>query len=63
NVIYKDLNVNMKRVAFDSNDGIFEGHIEVLVQGVHHLNNLIENLRKVDGIKSIVREDEIEAED
>ncbi|MBL4586772.1 MAG: bifunctional (p)ppGpp synthetase/guanosine-3',5'-bis(diphosphate) 3'-pyrophosphohydrolase [Flavobacteriales bacterium] len=63
NVIYKDLNVNMKRVAFDSNDGIFEGHIEVLVQGIHHLNNLIENLRKVDGIKSIVREDEIEAED
>jgi len=58
-VISKDLNVNMKSIAFDSNDGIFEGHIKVLVDGVTHLNNLITNLKKVDGIKTIVREDVI----
>jgi guanosine-3',5'-bis(diphosphate) 3'-pyrophosphohydrolase len=58
-VISKDLNVNMKSIAFDSNDGIFEGHIKVLVDGVTHLNNLIANLKKVDGIKTIVREDVI----
>lgn len=57
-VISKDLNVNMRSISFDSHDGVFEGHIKVLVQGVHHLNNLITNLKKVEGIKKIVREDE-----
>ena len=57
-VISKDLNVNMRSISFDSHDGIFEGHIKVLVQGVHHLKNLITNLKKVEGIKNIVREDE-----
>lgn len=56
-VISKDLNVNMQRISFESNDGVFEGHIRVMVEGVQHLNNLIANLRKVDGIKTIVRED------
>jgi len=56
-VISRDLNVNMQRISFESNDGIFEGHIRVLVEGVQHLHNLMDNLRKVDGIKTIVRED------
>ncbi len=60
-VISRDLNVNMQRISFESNDGVFEGHIRVLVEGVQHLNNLVNNLRKVDGIKTIVRED-IEAQ-
>ncbi|MDB4678268.1 bifunctional (p)ppGpp synthetase/guanosine-3',5'-bis(diphosphate) 3'-pyrophosphohydrolase [bacterium] len=60
-VISKDLNVNMKSISFESNDGVFEGHIKVLVQGIHHLNNLIDNLKKVEGIKKIVREDEKES--
>ncbi len=56
-VISRDLNVNMQSIAFESNGGVFEGHIKVLVEGVTHLNNLINNLRKVDGIRTIVRED------
>jgi GTP diphosphokinase / guanosine-3',5'-bis(diphosphate) 3'-diphosphatase len=60
-VISKDLNVNMQRIAFESNDGVFEGHIRVMVEGVQHLNNLMNNLRKVDGIKTIVREDDMDA--
>lgn len=59
-VISKDLNVNMQSIAFESQDGVFEGHIKVMVEGVHHLNNLISNLKKVNGIKRIVREDELE---
>ncbi|MCF8275633.1 MAG: bifunctional (p)ppGpp synthetase/guanosine-3',5'-bis(diphosphate) 3'-pyrophosphohydrolase [Flavobacteriales bacterium] len=59
-VISKDLNVNMKSIAFESHDGVFEGHIKVLVEGIHHLNNLIVNLKKVNGIKKIVREDELD---
>ncbi|MCF8258892.1 MAG: RelA/SpoT family protein [Flavobacteriales bacterium] len=56
-VISKDLNVNMQRISFESHEGMFEGHIRVFVEGVQHLNNLIGNLRKVEGIKTIVRED------
>ena len=58
-VISKDLNVNMQSIAFESNDGVFEGHIKVLVQGIRHLNNLIDNLKKVKGIKKIIREDDL----
>jgi len=60
-VISKDLNVNMQRIVFESNDGVFEGHIRVMVEGVKHLDNLMTNLRKVDGIKTIVREDDMDA--
>lgn len=59
-VISKDLNVDMKSIAFESNDGVFEGHIKVMVEGIHHLNNLMDNLKKVNGIKKIVREDELD---
>ncbi|MBI1287781.1 MAG: RelA/SpoT family protein [Flavobacteriales bacterium] len=59
-VISKDLNVNMQSIAFESNDGVFEGRIKVMVEGIHHLNNLVANLKKVSGIKKIIREDELE---
>jgi len=59
-IISTDLNVNMKSIAFESNDGVFEGHIKVMVEGIKHLNNLIEKLKKVKGIRKIVREDELE---
>ncbi len=59
-IISKDLNVNMKSIAFESNDGVFEGHIKVMVEGIEHLNNLIAKLKKVNGIRKIVREDELE---
>jgi len=59
-VISKDLNVDMKSISFESHEGTFEGHIKVMVEGTHHLKNLINNLRKVSGIKTIVREDEMD---
>lgn len=58
-IISKDLNVNMQSIAFESNDGVFEGHIKVLVEGTQHLHNLIRNLKQVKGIKNIVREEEL----
>lgn len=59
-VISKDLNVNMQSIAFESNHGVFEGRIKVMVEGIHHLNNLFNNLKKVKGIEQIVREDELD---
>lgn len=56
-IISNDLNVNMKSLSFDTNDGTFEGHIRVMVEGTNHLNNLIKRLGQVEGVVSINRED------
>ena len=56
-IISKDLNVNMKSLAFDSNAGVFEGNIRLMVEGVMHLNSLIKRLEEVKGIKTIKRVD------
>ena len=56
-IISRDLNVNMKSLAFNSNDGVFEGTIRLMVEGTMHLNNLIKSLEGVKGVKSIQRID------
>jgi len=54
-LISKDMNVNMRSVNFDSNDGIFEGTIMVFVHDTDHLTNLTKNLKQVKGVLSIER--------
>jgi GTP diphosphokinase / guanosine-3',5'-bis(diphosphate) 3'-diphosphatase len=54
-IISQDLNVNMKSISFESNDGVFEGKITLYVTDTKHLNELIVKLKKVNGIKKIER--------
>lgn len=56
-IISTDLNVNMRSISFDSNDGTFEGTIMVFVHDTNHLNDLIKNLKGVDGVLNAVRID------
>jgi GTP diphosphokinase / guanosine-3',5'-bis(diphosphate) 3'-diphosphatase len=56
-IISSELNVNMRSISFDSNDGIFEGLIMVYVQDTNHLDQLIENLKKVTGVINVERID------
>jgi guanosine-3',5'-bis(diphosphate) 3'-pyrophosphohydrolase len=56
-VISSQLNINMRSISFDTEDGIFEGTIMVYVHDAKHLNHLIENLKKVKGVTSITRID------
>jgi GTP pyrophosphokinase len=56
-VISNELNVNMRSIKFESYDGIFEGTVMVFVQNTIHLNNLITNLKKVEGVKKVERID------
>ena len=56
-VISNELNVNMRSIKFESYDGIFEGIVMVFVQNTIHLNNLISNLKKVEGVKKVERID------
>ena len=56
-IISNELNVNMRSLSFDSNDGVFEGRVMVMVQDTSHLTNLIKKLNKVKGVRKIERVD------
>lgn len=53
--ISSDLNVNMKSISFESNDGVFDGRVSVYVYDTDHLNSLIHKLRKVEGVLTVGR--------
>jgi len=56
-VISKDLQVNMRSISIDSNDGMFEGSITLFVKDTQHLEALIRKLKKVKGVMNIRRFD------
>ncbi|MFZ1687119.1 MAG: bifunctional (p)ppGpp synthetase/guanosine-3',5'-bis(diphosphate) 3'-pyrophosphohydrolase [Flavobacteriales bacterium] len=56
-IISGEHNVNMRSIGFESNDGIFEGKVMAYVQDTDHLNQLIEKLRGVEGVRSVERVD------
>jgi guanosine-3',5'-bis(diphosphate) 3'-pyrophosphohydrolase len=53
--ISKDSNIDIKALKFDTNDGFFEGEVSVLIKDTRQLADLIEELKKIDGIYSIER--------
>lgn len=57
NIISKELNVNMRYISFDTNDGTFEGTIMVFVHDTAHLTDLMKKLQKVDGVIKVTRVD------
>lgn len=54
-IISNELNVNIRSLGFDSNDGTFEGTIMVFVHDTNHLTDLIKKLKKVNGVLSVTR--------
>lgn len=56
-VISNELKVNMRSITVDSDSGIFEGTIKLYVHSTNHLDNLIENLSKVQGVIKVSRFD------
>jgi GTP pyrophosphokinase len=55
-------NVNMKSISFDSQDGLFEGKIQVFVFDKQHLDELIDKFVLLEGVKRVERWDEIQEE-
>ena len=56
-IISNELNVNMRSISFDSMDGVFEGNIMVFVQDTNHLTELMEKIKGVKGVTSVMRVD------
>jgi GTP pyrophosphokinase len=54
-VVSNNLHIDMKSVHFDSNDGVFTGKIVVVVKNKNILNNLVENIKKINGIDKVTR--------
>ncbi|MCL2681965.1 MAG: RelA/SpoT family protein [Bacteroidales bacterium] len=54
-VITKNLDLNAKSVHMDAAEGVFEGTIMLYISDVDHLNSLITELRKIEGIDKVYR--------
>lgn len=54
-IISGELNVNMRSISFDTNDGTFEGTMMVFVHDTSHLTELISKLKKVPGVLTVKR--------
>jgi len=57
NIITGKMNLNMRSISFDSEDGVFEGKIMIYVHDTDELNELSEKLQELDGILSVERFD------
>jgi GTP pyrophosphokinase len=58
-IISKDNNINMRTVRFDTHDGVFNGNLDLYVHNTKDLENIISQLRKVKGIESVERIDDV----
>lgn len=54
-IISNQHNVNMKSISFETNDGIFEGNMKVLVYDTEHLNQLMRKFEQVEGVQRVIR--------
>jgi len=54
-LISENLHVNMKSISFSSDDGVFSGNINVEVKNQTMLKNLIDKLKKINGIDKVTR--------
>ncbi len=54
-IISSELNVNMRSLSFDTQDGTFEGNIMLFVHDTEHLTALMKKLRKVNGVIGVTR--------
>ena len=54
-IISADMTVDMRKVSFETNEGSFEGRVEVVVTDTEHLGELIDRLRQVPGVSTVDR--------
>ncbi len=57
-VISRQLNVNIRKLAIETEDGIFEGKIQLWVHDVEDVKTICNNLKKIQNIKQVSRVEE-----
>lgn len=54
-IISEEKHVNIRALHFESFDGIFDGNITLYIPSTQDLDNLIETLKKIKGVHSVMR--------
>jgi len=54
-IISKEDGVQMRSISIDSNDGLFQGNISVMIANTSMMEQLIKKLKAVKGVKSVTR--------
>lgn len=54
-IVSNQHNVNMKSISFETEDGIFEGHLTVMVYDTEHLEQLMRKIEQVEGVQRVFR--------
>jgi len=54
-IISNQHNVNMKSISFETDDGIFEGNLTVMVYDTEHLEQLMRKFEQVEGVQRVLR--------
>jgi len=54
-VISSELNLNIRSINIESNAGTFEGTVMIYIYDTSHLNNLIQKIKKIEGVQRVER--------
>ena len=54
-IISKEEKIMMRSINIDSHDGLFEGHLTVMIEDTSRMEALIRKIRTVKGVKSVSR--------
>lgn len=54
-LVTSSLNINIKSLNIDSDDGFFRGELKALVHDTKHLDELMKKMEKIEGIKTVDR--------
>lgn len=54
-MISKEAGVSLRSISIDSSDGLFRGHLTVMVSDTRQLNGLIKKIKTVKGVKQVER--------
>ena len=55
--ISNDMSVNIRKIVLSSDEGIFEGYIDLYVSDKSTLDKLVHALKKINGIQNVIRID------
>lgn len=54
-LISKEKNISLRSISIDSNAGLFQGNLTIMVNDTHELDGIVKKLRLVKGVKSVSR--------
>ena len=54
-IISSQMNVNMRKLTIGTNEGVFDGTIELRVHDRQDVKQIIDQLKKIDGLQDVTQ--------